>query len=162
MTDFLKRTPVIWTLFVLMIVIGAGFGVFSKAVGGTFLDMTASAVQAREILAGMTAEQRDVHFWVTVLLDTAYPLAYGGFLAGMALRFFGSFGKAAAVPAFATIIVDLTENTVQALALKGTADVLDAKEWLTPLKFGLFFLAAAIALVALIIAIVNLFRRKQA
>ncbi|KCZ91091.1 MULTISPECIES: hypothetical protein [Hyphomonas] len=162
MTDFLKRTPVIWTLFVLMIVIGAGFGVFSKAVGGTFLDMTASAVQAREILAGMTAEQRDVHFWVTVLLDTAYPLAYGGFLAGMALRFFGSFGKAAAVPAFATIIVDLTENTVQALALKGSADVLDAKEWLTPLKFGLFFLAAAIALVALIIAIVNLFRRKQA
>jgi hypothetical protein len=145
-----------------MIVIGAGFGVFSKAVGGTFLDMTASAVQAREILAGMTAEQRDVHFWVTVLLDTAYPLAYGGFLAGMALRFFGSFGKAAAVPAFATIIVDLTENTVQALALKGSVDVLDAKEWLTPLKFGLFFLAAAIALVALIIAIVNLFRRKQA
>ena len=87
MTDFLKRTSVIWTLFVLMIVIGAGFGVFNKAVGGTFLDMTASAVQAREILAGMTAEQRDVHFWVTVLLDTAYPLAYGGFLAGMALRF---------------------------------------------------------------------------
>ncbi|MGB2176941.1 MAG: hypothetical protein ACPH9E_03300, partial [Hyphomonas sp.] len=119
MTDFLKRTSVIWTLFVLMIVIGAGFGVFNKAVGGTFLDMTASAVQAREILAGMTAEQRDVHFWVTVLLDTAYPLAYGGFLAGMALRFFGSYGKAAAVPAFATIIVDLTENMVQALALKG-------------------------------------------
>jgi hypothetical protein len=89
-------------------------------------------------------------------------VAYGGFLAGMALRFFGSFGKAAAVPAFATIIVDLTENTVQALALKGSVDVLDAKEWLTPLKFGLFFLAAAIALVALIIAIVNLFRRKQA
>lgn len=162
MTDFLKRTPVIWTLFVLMIVIGAGFGVFNKAVGGTFLDMTASAVQAREILAGMTAEQRDVHFWVTVLLDTSYPLAYGGFMAGMALRFFGSYGKAAALPAFATIIVDLTENMVQALALKGTADVLDAKEWLTPLKFGLFFLAAAIALVALIIAIVNLFRRKQA
>jgi hypothetical protein len=162
MTQFLKRTPVIWTLFVLMIVIGAGFGVFNEAVGGTYLDMSSSAVQAREIVAGMTAEQRDVHFWVTVLLDTAYPLAYGGFLAGMALRFFGSLGTAAAVPAFATIIVDLTENTVQALALKGSADVLDAKEWLTPLKFGLLFLAAAIALVALIIAIVNLFRRKQA
>ena len=162
MTDFLKRTPVIWTLFVLMIVIGAGFGVFNKAVGGTLLDMSASAVQAREIVAGMTADQRDAHFWVTVLLDTAYPLAYGGFLAGMALRFFGSYGKVAAVPAFATIIVDLTENMVQALALKGSADVLDAKEWLTPLKFGLFFLAAAIGLVALIIAIVNLFRRKQA
>jgi ABC-type molybdate transport system permease subunit len=162
MTDFLKRTPVIWTLFFLMIVIGFGFGVFDTAVGGTYLDMSASSVQARETVAAMTGAQRNAHFWVTVLLDTAYPLAYGGFLAGMALRFFGSYGKAAAVPAFATIIVDLTENTVQALALTGAADVLDAKEWLTPLKFGLFFLAAAIALVALIIAIVNLFRRKQA
>ena len=62
------------------------------------------------------------------------------------------------VYAFAALFPDM----VQALALKGSADVLDAKEWLTPLKFGLFFLAAAIALVALIIAIVNLFRRKQA
>ena len=162
MSDFLKRTPVIWTLFVLMIVIGLGFGVFRTAVGGTYLDTSASAIQAREIVAGMTEAQRNAHFWVTVLLDTAYPLAYGGFLAGMALRFFGSFGKVAAVPAFATIIVDLTDNTVQALALNGSANFLDTKEWLTPLKFGLFFLDAAIAFVALIIAIINLLRRKPA
>ena len=49
--------------------------------------------QAREIVAGMTEAQRNAHFWVTVLLDTAYPLAYGGFFAAMALRFFGRFGK---------------------------------------------------------------------
>ena len=159
---FLTRTPVLWTLFVLQFVIFFGFRYFQQAVGGTFLDFLSSAQQCRELIAGMTDTQRETHFLVTVLLDTAYPLAYGGFLAGMAMRFFGSYGKAAALPAFATIIVDLTENTVQALALSGTADVLDAKEWLTPLKFGLFFLAAAIALVALGIAIVNMFRKRAA
>ena len=162
MTNFLRRTPVIWTLFVLMIVTGIGFGFFRSDVGGVYLDTSSSMVQSREIIAGMSAEQRDTHFWVTVTLDTAFPLAYGGFFAAMALRYFSGLGGAAAMPALATIIVDLTENTVQALALHGTVDVLDTKEWLTPLKFGLFFLAAAIALVALIMAFVALFRRKQA
>ena len=110
----------------------------------------------------MTEAQRSAHFWITVLLDTAYPLAYGGFFAAMALRFFGRYGPLAALPALATIIVDLTENTVQALALSGAADALDAKSWLTPLKFGLFFLAAAIALIALVIAVAHLFRQRKA
>jgi hypothetical protein len=113
-------------------------------------------------VASLSEAQRSAHFWVTVLLDTAYPLAYGGFFAAMALRFWGKFGRLAALPAIATIIVDLTENTVQALALSGAADVLDAKDWLTPLKFGLLFLAAAIALIALVIAVVNIFRKRQA
>ncbi len=158
--NFLTRTPVLWTLFVLQFVIMFGFQYFRNDVGGAYLDMISSGKQAHEVLAAMSDAQREMHFRVTVFLDTAYPLAYGGFLAGMAMRFFGSFGKAAALPAFGTIIVDLTENTVQALALSGRADVLDAKEWLTPLKFGLFFLAAVIALVALGIAIVNMFRKR--
>ena len=78
------------------------------------------------------------------------------------LRFFGRFGKLAALPAFATIVVDLTENTVQALALSGAANVLDAKSWLTPLKFYLFEIAGVIAVIALVIAIVNMFRKKTA
>ena len=162
MTDFLKRTPVIWTLFVLMILIGFGFGVFNASVGGRYLDTITTDTGARALLDGLTDAQRSAHFWVTVLLDTAYPLAYGGFMAGMALRFFGRFGKIAAFPAFATIVVDLTENTVQALALSGVADVLAAKDWLTPLKFLLFLIAAAIALIALVIAIVNMIRKKNA
>lgn len=162
MIAFLKRTPVIWALFVAQLLIGLGFGLFSGAVGGTLLDTITQGDQARSLVASLTEAQRFAHFWVTVLLDTAYPLAYGGFFAAMALRFFGKFGRLAALPALATIIVDLTENTVQALALSGAADVLDAKDWLTPLKFGLFFFAAAIALVALVIAVVNLFRKRQA
>jgi hypothetical protein len=162
MTAFLKRTPVIWAFFVAQLLIGFGFGVFNGAVGGTYLDMITQGEDARSLVASLTEAQRFAHFWVTVLLDTAYPLAYGGFFAAMALRFWGKFGRLAALPAIATIIVDLTENTVQALALSGAADVLDAKDWLTPLKFGLFFLAAAIALIALVIAVVNIFRKRRA
>lgn len=58
--------------------------------------------------------------------------------------------------------MDLTENTVQALALSGAADALDAKDWLTPLKYVLFMVAAAIALIALAVAIVERIRKQRA
>ena len=162
MTAFLKRTPVIWALFVAAILITLGFGLLAPAVGGQYLDSILTGAGAQEHLSAMTGPQRSAHFWITVLLDTAYPLAYGGFFAAMALRFFGRFGKFAALPAFATIIVDLTENTVQALALSGAANVLDAKSWLTPLKFDLFYVSGIIALIGLVIAIINMFRKKSA
>jgi len=162
MTAFLSRTPVLWTLFALMMLIGLGFGLFRDAAGGRLLDMVITGAGSRALIDGLTEPQRTAHFWITVLHDTAYPLAYGGFLAGMALRFLGRFGKLAAFPAFATIVVDLTENTVQALALSGAADALDAKDWLTPLKYGLFMVAAAIALIALAVAIVERIRKQRA
>ena len=157
---FLARTPVIWGSLVLSILVGAGFGLFHGAVGGVYLDTLASGAACRDVINAMTDGERTAHFWVTVLLDTAYPLTYGAFFAGMALRFLGRFGRVAALPAFAVAIVDLTENMVQALALSGAADALGSKAWLTPLKFGLFGLAALIALVALIIALVRLMRRR--
>lgn len=162
MRSFLKRTPVIWALFIATILTGVGFGLFKEAVGGTFLDTIATGEHSQTLIAGLSEAQRSAHFRVTVFLDTAFPIAYGGLFAAMALRFFGKYGRIAALPAFATAIVDLTENTVQALALSGAADALDAKTWLTPLKFGLFYLAAGIALVALVIAIVHIFRKRQA
>lgn len=162
MTTLLKRTPVIWGLFVAAILIWLGFSIFAEAVGGTFLDTIANEERSRTLIAGLSEVQRSAHFRVTIFLDTAFPIAYGGFFAGMALRFFGKYGPIAALPALATAIVDLTENTVQALALSGAADALDAKAWLTPLKFDLFFLAAAIALIALVIAVVNIFRKRKA
>jgi hypothetical protein len=160
--SFLARIPVIWTSFILMLVIGAAFGMCRPVVGGAFLDMTSDPEASRAIIAAMTGAQRTAHAWVTVLLDTAYPLAYGGFLGGLALRFFGKFGKHAAIPALGVVVVDLTENLVQVLALAGWVDALDAKAWLTPLKFGLFFLAAGIAVIALVIGLVNLVRKRRA
>ena len=43
--SFLTRTPVLWTLFVLQILIGMGFGVFREAVGGTYLDFISSGTE---------------------------------------------------------------------------------------------------------------------
>ena len=159
---FLTRTPVLWALFAAAVLITFGFSALAPMVGGQFLDMVRTGAGAQALLAGMTGPQRTAHLWITLLLDTAYPLAYGGFFAGMALRFFGRFGRLASLPAFATMIVDLTENTVQTLALSGAANALDAKGWLTPLKFYLFDVAGLIALVALVIAILNMFRKKTA
>ncbi|RAN33837.1 hypothetical protein [Hyphomonas pacifica] len=158
----LTRTPVLWGSFILFLLIGVGFGIFSGVVGGAYLDTLDGGEASRALIASMTPAQRSAHFWLTVLLDTAYPLAYGALFAGLALRCLGRYGRLAALPALAVVVVDLTENMVQALALSGAVDALDAKVWLTPLKFGLFFLAAGIALVALLIATVNRVCRGKA
>jgi hypothetical protein len=161
MINAIKSTPGLLISFVLMMLIGFGFSIWIADAGGILLDTVVSPDEARALIAGMSAEQREVHFWVTVLLDAAYPLAYGSFMAGLALRFFGGWGKWLSVPAFLTMAVDFAENTLQAMALKGV-DLLGAKAVLTPMKFGLFTAAAVIALVALVWGIVGLVRRKMA
>ena len=160
--NLITRTPVLWALFGLTILVTAGFVLLAPMVGGQFLDSVAAPAEAQALLAGMTPSERTAHFWITVLLDTAYPFAYGLFFAGMAWRFFGKWGPIAAIPSFAVMIVDLTENTLQALSLSGAANVLDPKGWITPLKFNLFYLAALIALVALGIALFRMVRKPKA
>lgn len=160
--SLITRTPVLWALFVLMVLCIFGFQYFSPAVGGQYLDMLDEKDAIRATFAALTPEQKSVHFWVTVLIDTAFPISFGLLFAGLAWRFFSKWGAVAAIPGFAVLIVDLTENTIQALALSGAADALDAKVWVTPLKMGLFYLAALIALVALGIAIFRLVTPKKA
>ncbi len=160
--SLITRTPVLWGLFVLMIAAGAGFGFFSTAVGGQYLDMLSNPAEARALLAGLTPPQRSAHFWVTVLLDTAFPIAFGLLFAGLAWRFFGKWGPLAALPGFAVLIFDLTENTIQALALSGAVDVLDAKAWVTPMKMYLFYAAALIAVAAVLIALYRALTKKKA
>lgn len=159
--QFLTRAPVLWALFALMIVAAAGFQIFGPAVGGAYLDLVSEPGEVRALFASLTPDQKTAHFWVTVIIDTAFPLSFGLLFAGMALRFFGKWGKLASLPAFAVLIFDLTENTVQALALAGVADALDTKAWITPLKFGLFWLAATIALIAALIGIFRLVTRRK-
>ena len=162
MTQFLTRTPTLCALFILQALIFLGFGPFVDGVGGSYLDTVMTGEESRTVIAAMSSGQRWTHFWVTLLVDTAYPFAYGAFFAGMALKFFGRFRVLAALPAFAAVIVDLTENMVQLLALSGAADVLDAKDWLTPLKFGLFGVAGVIAVIGFIIGLVHMFTNKSA
>lgn len=160
--SLISRTPVLWALFVLTILCLPAFQYFAPMAGGQLLDMLSQPEEVRATLAGMTPEQKQVHFRVTVLLDTLFPLSFGLLFAGMGWRFFGKWGPIAAVPGFAVMVVDLTENTIQALALSGTADALDAKAWVTPLKYGLFWFAALIALIAAGIAVYRLVSKKSA
>ena len=159
--QFITRTPVLWALFVLTILANAGFILLDPLIGGTMLDLVSSQEDTRRVFAALSPEQRTAHFWITVLLDTLYPLSFGLFFAGMAWRFFGKWGPLAAIPGFAVLVVDLTENMIQALALSGAADLLDAKAWVTPLKIYLFLIAAVIALVALVIAIIRRVRKGK-
>lgn len=160
--SLITRTSVLWALFGVSILSFAAFIPFIPAVGGQLLDSLSDPAALRERLAGMTAEQKSLHFRVTVLLDVVFPVSCGLFFAGMAWRFFGKWGALAALPGFAFMVVDLTENTIQALALSGAADALDAKAWVTPLKMGLFYLAAATALIALGIAVFRMVTKKKA
>lgn len=158
----ITRTPVLWSLFVLTLFITGGFVALAPMVGGQFLDSLSDPAASQALVAGLSESQRAAHFWITVLLDTAYPFAYGLFFAGMALRFFGKWSRLAALPAFAVMIVDLTENTLQALTLAGAGDFLGPKAWITPLKFNLFYLAALIALVALGVTLFRMIRKPAA
>ena len=160
--SFITRTPILWTLFVLTVVIFVVFGVLAPMVGGQFLDMVSEPEGTRALFDAMTSSERTVHFWITVLLDTAFPLSFGLFFAGMAWRFFGKLGPYAAIPGFVVLIVDLTENTLQAITLSGAAYVLEPKEWVSPLKMNLFYLAALIALVAAGIALYRVIAKKKA
>ena len=160
--SLITRTPVLWTLFVLTVGITLAFGALAPMVGGQFLDMVSVPADTRAVFDAMTPSERSAHFWITVLMDTAYPLCFGLFFAGMAWRFFGKFGPVAAIPGFAVLIVDLTENTLQAITLSGSAYLLEPKAWISPLKMNLFYLAALIALVASGIAIYRLVSKKKA
>lgn len=160
--NLITRTPVLWMLFALMVVLTLAFGSTAPMVGGRFLDMASAPEDTRALFEAMTPGERSAHFWLTVLLDTAYPLSFGLFFAGMAWRFFGRFGPFAAIPGFAVLIVDLTENTLQAITLSGAAYVLEPKAWVSPLKMNLFYLAGLIAVVAAGIAVFRLATKKKA
>lgn len=153
MRTFLTRSSILWALAFIQIALGVSFYFISSKYGFTLLDEIRDPETIRAQLDSMSASQKDIHIWTTIGPDTLYPLAYGGMFIGLAWRFLGRAGHFAAIPAILTILVDLTENAVQVAALLGQQGVIDSKAWLTPLKFGLFIVAAIIALVALGIAI---------
>ncbi|PHS41959.1 MAG: hypothetical protein COA91_00865 [Robiginitomaculum sp.] len=153
--NFLARTPVLWTMFILFLILGVGFHFAQQAVGGPLLDMQMNAKQALVRLGEMSAAQKHIHLVATLTLDTLYPLAYGGLLAGLVWRFGGKFRNFLVIPASLAVITDFAENTVQAFALAGSESMLAAKDILTPLKYTSLILAAIITLVLLLIAVVK-------
>lgn len=162
MLNFLSRTWVLVGLFIAMMAIGYSFSFVQTAAGGSLLDMLGSGAEAKARLAEMSAEQKQAHLWGTVLNDTAYPLAYGGLFAGLVWRFAGTLRRWFVIPSLAVIVVDLAENTTQAMALAGNDSLIGLKDILTPAKFGLFMLAALLVLVSVGLAIARRMRKQEA
>jgi len=160
MLSIFSRTWVLVGLFVAMLAIGYSFSFVQAGAGGPLLDMMGSGAEAKARLAEMSADQKTAHFWGTVLNDTAYPLAYGGLMTGMIWRFAGALRRWFVIPALAVIVVDLAENTTQAMALMNNESLIGLKDVLTPAKFGLFALAALLVLVSVGLAIFRRFREK--
>lgn len=155
----LRSVRLLTGLFIVMILSAAAFQLMRESVGGLYLDMIPGPEAARALISGLTPEQRLAHVRVTLLLDTVFPFSFGLLFAGMALRLHTSWGMYLALPSVAAILLDLSENLIQLLALTGSADFLGAKALITPAKFALAGLGGAIALVSLIAGLPACLRR---
>ncbi|MEO1659025.1 MAG: hypothetical protein AAFR65_15030 [Pseudomonadota bacterium] len=162
MLDFISKPWVLVALFVATLAINVSFALGLEAAGGAVLDFRMNGDDAFELLNAMTAEQKSAHFWLTVVNDTAYPIAYTSLLAGIVWRFAGAARTVLIWPAIGGGIFDLMENTTQALALKGNEAFLGFKDVLTPVKFGLASVAVILALFFLLAAVVRRFASRNA
>lgn len=149
----LTRTSTIWISGLLFLALTIAFGIVIDIYNLHIIDEIADPDKVRAVIASMTPEQRSAHFYMTLILDMPYPLAYGVFFAGLALRFFGKAGVWLALPAFICIPADLVENTVQMVVLAGHENWLWLKVFMTPLKLATFIPASLIAIAALAIAL---------
>lgn len=143
----LTKTNTLWILFVTTLVLFFGFRIVSSVWGFTFIDSISSPEELRSILAGMSAEQKISHAWATCTLDVAFPVSAGLLFAGVALRFFPKYGIYLALPGLLAIPTDLFEGVIQVLALTDTADLLDLKAIVTPVKAVLLLSGLAIAII---------------
>lgn len=153
------RTMVVFLLT--MIVIGGAFGAVGRAIGGTLLDMISHPEANIRRLGEMNAAHREAHLWVTLTLDSLYPIAYGGFLAGVALRFAPRYALAAASPALALVLVDIVENALIVVALLGNDGIVHAKAYATHLKWWLFGFALVFSIVLVPAALLRHVRKRR-
>lgn len=128
------------------------FGVWIQRYDLQIIDELSDPDQIRAVVAAMTPEQMSAHWWMTLLLDYFYPLAYGAFFAGLALRYFGALGIWMAIPAMIVVPADVIENTIQLMILSGDQSLIGLKAIVTPLKLVSFLVSALVALIALVFA----------
>ena len=122
------------------------FGIWIQRYDLQIIDELSDPDQIRAVVAAMTPEQRTSHWWMTLVLDYFYPLAYGGFFAGLALRNFGAAGVWLAIPSTIVVPADVIENTIQLFILSGDESLIWVKPIVTPIKLVTFLIAGLIAL----------------
>lgn len=159
---WLSGGRVLIILFVVMLLIGAGFYFVMQAIDGPLLDMIASGEAAMVRLNGMDVYQRTAHFRATVTLDVAYPLVYGMFFIGLLSRLAWRWRWVLIWVPLVAVLADLSENLLQAMALSGSApEILHAKDVVTPLKAGAFILTIALCALLAIAAFYKHFKAKK-
>lgn len=156
--NWLSQTKVLWVTFVLTVLVTIAFVVLAPQVNGQFIDAASSETAALALLNDLSTQQKGVHFWVTALLDTLYPLVYGGFFAGMVARLAGAHRSWAVWPGLIGVDCDFAENVTQMLALSGNTNWLFLKDVLTPMKMG----GIAISMLLIVVfGVLALVRRKS-
>lgn len=159
---FLSRTPVILGFLAATVLIGAGFSFVLQAIDGPLLDQISSGNSAIARLAQMDEYQRTAHFRGTVFLDSLYPLAYAGFFVGLLARLSGRWRWVVILLPISGMLADYAENAVQAMALSGhAAEVLLAKDIVTPLKFGGLLATLALCVILGIAALIRRLASKK-
>jgi hypothetical protein len=144
----LTKTNTLWVLFVTTLLLFFTFRIVASYWGFSFIDSISSPEELRNLIAGMSAEQKISHAWATSTLDVAFPISAGLLFAGVALCFFPKYGIYLALPGFLAIPTDLFEGVIQILALTDTADLLGLKAVVTPLKACFLLSGLAIAIIA--------------
>ena len=157
----LSENRSLWIAFGATILITIAFLITGSMWGITFLDTISDPSEVRLAISTMSPDQRTVHVWITATLDVAYPLAFGALFIGSAYKFYKSFGRLIALPSFVLVPTDLLEGVVQVLALTGTADLVDAKAVLTPLKTILLLLGITTTTVGCIVWLVARIQRNR-
>ncbi|MEM6899509.1 MAG: hypothetical protein AAF583_07055 [Pseudomonadota bacterium] len=161
MRYMLTASRSLWTLGLLYLSLTIGFGIVIYLFDLHIIDEISDPERVLAVVSGFSPDQRHAHFWMTLVLDMPYPLAYGAFYIGLALRFFGRLGPLLALPALITIPADLIENTVQLFILGGHEQLVWIKQYATPVKLAGFIPASILALVALGIAIRRSFQASS-
>ena len=158
--DTLSNTRTLWLSFGVTIALLIAIRVAAQIWNLTLLDEICDPSKARIAISSMSPDQNITHAWITATLDVAFPIAYGALFIGSGFKFYGKWGWLVALPVFVLVPTDLIEGVVQVLALTNVADWLEAKAFLTPLKFALSLLGALTTVVGWIIWLIVRIRRS--
>ncbi len=161
MLNFLSRPWILVGLLIANLAVGASFRPVMEAAGGALLDMQMNGADALDLLRSMTADQKAAHLRGTLLNDTAYPVTYGALLAGLLWRFGGSLRTYLVGLPIAGAALDLTENTIQVVALMGNEAFLGLKDVVTPLKFGLIMMSFLLVVVFMALGAIRKIRTQS-
>lgn len=145
----IQNNWVLLCLFITLLLILLGFRFWTPIVGGEILDRVDKVTEVQELLNRMSPEEKNSHFFMTLFLDTLFPLVYGVFFLGTTSRVFQNIGNRLCIPTLALVPIDLSENFIQLLALKKHEELLPIKEILTPLKFILFDASLVISVISI-------------